>query len=167
MSRSYRKSTYIEGTEGVRTETISKTAHFQKSEKVIFRGPLVMQAIQKIQALVQIYDLRCVDYFVDVPEILKFDKLMPDVLQKYMPSYTQRVSSVAFSVCYQAFLKTNPQATLDDFQATFLTSPAGITAYQEALNLISPKVKEVLTTEDIESLYKPVIKDPLTTDLNK
>jgi hypothetical protein len=120
-----------------------------------------VQAIQKIKALVHIFDLRCVDYFVDVPEFLKFSKLMPDVLQKYMPSYTQRVSSVAFTVCYQAFLKTNPQATLEEFQASFLSSPAGITAYQEALNLISPKVKRDLSVEDIESLYskKPPVAD--------
>ena len=112
-----------------------------------------MQAIQKIQALVQIYDLRCVDYVVDVPAFLKFDRLLPDVLQKYMPSYAQRVSNVAFTVCYQAFLKSNPSATLDQFQSEFLTTQPGVTAYQEALNLISPKVKQVLTVEDIEGLY--------------
>lgn len=112
-----------------------------------------MQAIQKIQALVHIFDLRNVDYFVDVPEILKFDKLLPSVLEQHMPPLSARISNVAFTVCYQVFLKNNPKGTLEDFQTSFLTTPAGVAAYQESLNLVGGKIKKDVTVEDIQSLY--------------
>lgn len=136
---------------------LSKTAYIRKSKKDDFQGILIVQAIQKIQALVQIFDLRCVDYHVDVPEILKFEKLLPSVLNQHMPSATARISNVAFTVCYHVYLKNNPSATLEDYQTKFLTTAAGVTAYQEALNLVSTKIKEKITVEDIEGLYK---KDP-------
>jgi hypothetical protein len=111
-----------------------------------------MQAIQKVEALVYIFDHRSVDFFLDVPEFLKFDKLLPSVLEKYVPPFTARISNVAFTVCHHAYLKDNPEGTLEDFQTKFLTTPAGITAYQEALALVSSKVKKVLTVEDIQGM---------------
>lgn len=119
-----------------------------------------MQAIQKIQALVQIFDLRKVDYFVDVPEILKFQKLLPSVLQDHLPPFSVRVSNVAFTICYQVFLKNNPQGSLEDFQTQFLTTPAGIAAYQEALNLVGTKLTKEVTVEDIEGLYSKKTPTP-------
>jgi hypothetical protein len=120
-----------------------------------------MQAIQKIEALVYIFDHRCVDFYLDVPAFLKFDKLLPSVVEKYVPPLTARISNVAFTVCHRAYLKNNPEATLEQFQQNFLATPAGITAYQEALNLVGQKLKRTLTVEDIESMYKTPVAPPV------
>lgn len=108
---------------------------------------------QKIAALVYIFDHRSVDYQIPAPEVLKFDRLLPSVLEKYSPTYSERLSNVAFTICYQVYLKNNPAATLEQFQEKFLTTAPGVAAYQEALNQASKKIKEKVSVEDIESLF--------------
>ena len=120
----------------------------------------MMQAFQKLEALVYIYDHRSVDFHIDVPAVLKFEKLLPSVLEKYTPPLTARISNVAFTLCHQAYLKNNPKGSLEDFQGSFLTTPAGVTAYQEALNLVGDRIKKVLSVEDIEGLYKTPTETP-------
>lgn len=114
----------------------------------------MIRAEQKVVALVYIYDHLCVDYKIDVPDSLKFEKLLPSVLEQYAPSFSVRASNVAFTICFNVYQKQNPDSTLEDFQTNFLTTAAGVTAYQEALNQVGAKIKQKITVEDIESLYR-------------
>lgn len=114
----------------------------------------MIRAEQKVVALVYIYDHLCVDFKIDVPDSLKFEKLLPSVLEKHAPSFSVRASNVAFTICHGVYKKQNPNSTLEDFQTKFLTTAEGVTAYQEALNQVGAKIKQKISVEDIESLYK-------------
>lgn len=113
-----------------------------------------MKASQKIEALVYFFDHRAVDLVLAIPDSVKFEKILPSVLKEHLPSPTVRAANLAWSVCYQAFLKSNPEKSIQDFQNNFVNTAAGLTAYQEALNQVSPKIKLNLTVEDLEGLYK-------------
>lgn len=113
-----------------------------------------MKAIQKIEALVYIFDHRAVNFHIDIPDSVKFEKILPSVLKEYQPAPVVRAANLAWTICYQAYQKSNPGKTLEDFKTNFVGTPAGVVAYQEALNQVSTKIKLDLTVEDLESLYK-------------
>lgn len=112
----------------------------------------------RIAALVYIFDHRHLNYPLQAPEALKFNKLLPSVLKQHAPPLALRISNVAFSVCYQTFLKNNKGGTVEDFQTKFLTTAAGVAAYQEAMNQVAVKIKKEVTVDDINSLF-PVAEE--------
>jgi hypothetical protein len=118
-----------------------------------------VDADKKLKALVHIFDHRCVDIFLAVPEILKFTSLSQATVDKYIDPISLRASSVAWTLCYLGYKKKNPNATDEEFRNSFTTNFEGVRAFQEALNLAGARMKEKITAEDLESLYK-VTEDP-------
>ena len=111
-----------------------------------------MEIEKKICALVHIVDHHAVGLTITVPQSLQVEKLFPDVLEKYCPRFSVRVAAVAWTVCFNAWKQENADGTMDQFRESFVGTFAGVAAYQEALNVVMPKLKREIVVVDVEAI---------------
>ena len=112
----------------------------------------IMEIEKKICALVHIVDHHAVGLRITVPQNLQIEKLFPDVFEKYCPRFSVRVAAVAWTVCYNAWKQENAEGTMDQVREEFVGTFAGVAAYQEALNVVTPKLKRDVSVEDVEAI---------------
>lgn len=116
----------------------------------------LMEISENIKKVVYAYDLSCLGIPVKVPETLgSADKLNPQNLKNFCPSFLERTSLTAWDFCYLTFRRSNPNGTIEEFRKNFYGTPAGHAAYKVALDEVSKILPEVITAEAlVEFLHK-------------
>lgn len=104
--------------------------------------------------LVYVRDQARLGISTNLPASLKFLKLKQSTLEKYCPTFLERVSKLSWDLCYVAFKQNNPTATLKDFRNKFVTTLAGHAAYKKAFDEIVQKLPAEVTLEELEKLQQ-------------
>lgn len=114
---------------------------------------------KKVENLVRIFDCLCVNFSIDIPENLKAQKIFQDTLEKYLPPYELRVTTLAYSVLWESYHNKFPEATRKDYEESFLCSILGHKCFQETVAYVSSKIHKVPKIEDIEKVFSGPSED--------
>ena len=135
-------------------KTSFNSTYFKKSKKGHFAAVSIVEIEKKIKILVLIFDWRCVDFFIDIPQNLKATKIFQDSLDKYCPPFPQRVQRLAYAILWESYHSKFPDATKKDYEEKFLCSTLGLQCLQETSNYVISKIHEKPKWEDIENMLK-------------
>lgn len=113
-----------------------------------------MKTEEKVQKLILGYDLSSLGINWTLPEPIKDLKLSQDVLDKYSPSFLERVCHLAWLSCFENFKINYPDGTEEEFRANFLSKPAGFAVYQKAVQNLQSKIEKTVLLETLKEFQR-------------
>lgn len=109
---------------------------------------------QKIGAIVFAYDLHTLGIFLDIPDEARSQNISVTILEKYAPSFLERVTKITMEACYHSYMQKNPESNFREFRLKFLGSRGGFEVYKQTLAKIEEKLIVKLDAATLEKFCK-------------
>lgn len=107
-----------------------------------------------LDSLVYLYDLSKIGAKKTVPKNIKSLRITQALIDSHCPSFSARTSTIAWCVCFSAFKKDNQDKTMEDFRQSYVMTPAGHSAYKQALEEVAKILPEKLTSSELRQYVK-------------
>lgn len=113
-----------------------------------------METKEKLETIVFVFDLQSLGIHVDLPAECKALKISDVLLDKYCPSFLERVSKMTMQVCFEAYKVKVPEATFKDFHTKFLNTKAGFEGYKQTMSSLNSKMVEKIEVEALREFHQ-------------
>ena len=113
-----------------------------------------MNVARTIQMLVYAHDLRLIGHQTALPRDIKTFKLKQSTIDRYLTSFAERVTFLAWDFLYLEFVKENPNGTKEEFNRKFFGTFQGHEKYREALAAVSKLLPAEVTLDALQKVQQ-------------